>query len=89
MVSDTVKYVNRETNNFTTVPASAYESKKAVACVSDKPNLKISGVDNLGKCLPNLFQVCKDQAHYQITISLRHSGLTGVLKEKLIHFFVI
>ena len=47
MVCDSVKYFNRETNTFITVPKSAHESTKAVAPTSDKQNLKISGVDSL------------------------------------------
>ena len=46
LVSDSVKYVDRETNIFTTVPAFAHESTKTVGPTSDKQNLKISGVDS-------------------------------------------
>ena len=41
LVCDTVKYVNRETNTFTPVTASAHETTKTVAPTSDKQNLKI------------------------------------------------
>ena len=47
LVCDFVKYFNRETNTFTTVPVSTHESTKTVAPTSDKQNLKISGVDSL------------------------------------------
>ena len=47
LVSDSVKYVNRETNTFTTVTASAHEATKTVAPTFDKQNLRISGVDSL------------------------------------------
>ena len=47
LVSNSVKYVNRETNAFTTVPVSTHESTKTVAPTSDKQNLKIGGVDRL------------------------------------------
>ena len=95
LVCDTVKYVNRETNTFTTVPTSAHEPTKTVAPTSDKQNLKISGVDisreklftgGLSETASQL-QVCDD--HYQITIRPGHRGWAGVMKEKLSHFDVI
>ena len=51
LVSDSVKYVNRETNIFTTVPASTRESTKTVTPISVKQNLKIRGVDSLRETL--------------------------------------
>ena len=51
LVSDSVKYVNREINTFTTAPVSAHESTKTVAPTSDKQNLKISGVNSLRETL--------------------------------------
>ena len=86
LVSDSVKYFSRETSTFTTVPVSAHESTKTVACNSDKQNLNISSVDNLWEKL--LTGGLSERASQLITICPGHSGLAGVMKEKLIHFDV-
>ena len=39
--------------------------------------------------LTSVFQVQEDKVHYQITIRPGQRGLTGVVKEKLIHFDVL
>ena len=46
MEFDTVNYVNRETNSFTTEAVYAHEPTKTVTLFSDKQNLKISDVDS-------------------------------------------
>ena len=98
LVSDSDKYVNRETNIFTTVPASTRESTKTVTPIFVKRNLKIRGVDSLrGKLFTGgfsetasqLISLCDDQVQYQITICPEQSGLAGIMEEKFIHFDVI
>lgn len=57
----------------------------AVLAVSDKGYLQ----QESQRGLASLFQVQGDKVDYQITIPPVHSGLAGVMKEKLIHFDVL
>ena len=68
LVSDSAKYVNRETNIFTTIPASTHESTKTVTPTSDKQNLKIRGVDSLRE---NLFTGGFSETASQIISSMQ------------------
>ena len=71
LVPDSIKYVNRETKTFTTVPASAHESTKTVAPTSNKQNRNISGVDSFRE---KLFTGGLSETTYQLISSMRRSG---------------
>ena len=91
LVSDSVKYVNRETSTFATVPAFAHESTKKSHLLVINKTLRlavwtVSGKGYLQEAfqrqLPNLFSVYDDQVQNQITIRPGPSGLAGVMKKK-------
>ena len=70
LVSDTITYVNRETNTFTSVLASAHEPTKTVAPTSGKQNLKINSVDSFREKLFTRFL----ETASQLILSMRQSG---------------
>ena len=71
LVSNSVKYVNKETNTFTAVPASPHKSRKTVAPTSNKQTLKISGVDSF---MENLFTRDLSETASQLISSMRRPG---------------